>query len=261
MFPRHGSGTSSRSSSLRPSTPNRSVTGQGRPKLIRRRVDPVLQHRAVLDQVKAKAGQLALLSNPGVGKPDRRHQVAVAERRPGPGSRSCRSCRPAAPGPSPSGRRRSRPSQPSASSVSWTRRAPVIDSIDARRPARGGPPRFGGRASSASRRRVARRAGLGALPVSESRQTSTFFRLRSNPACNIEVGPPLSSLLGDSRSVSPKGALLHGSPEAATSALISRQPIRPRGYAEVYSSSAGSPGDSIFRAGSLPLRRYGDVAA
>ena len=49
-------------------------------------------------------------------------------------------------------------------------------------------------------------------PDSESRQTSTFFRLRSNPACNIEDGPPLSSLLGDSRSVSPEEALLHGSP-------------------------------------------------
>src|SRR5215207_4716333 len=34
---------------------------------------------------------------------------------------------------------------------------------------------------------------------------STFLRLRSNPACNIEDGPPLSSLLGDSRSVSPEG--------------------------------------------------------
>jgi hypothetical protein len=34
---------------------------------------------------------------------------------------------------------------------------------------------------------------------------SILFRLRSNPACNIEVGPPLSSLLGDSRSVSPEG--------------------------------------------------------
>src|SRR5688572_15541017 len=52
-------------------------------------------------------------------------------------------------------------------------------------------------------------------PDSESRQTSSFLRLRSNPACNIEHGPPLSSLLGDSRSVSPEEALLHGSPEQA----------------------------------------------
>jgi hypothetical protein len=47
----------------------------------RGRVDAVLEHRAVLDQVKAKAGELALLSDPGIGKPDRRHQVALGERR------------------------------------------------------------------------------------------------------------------------------------------------------------------------------------
>jgi hypothetical protein len=35
----------------------------------------------VLDQVQAKAGELALGANPGVGKPDRRHRVAVGERR------------------------------------------------------------------------------------------------------------------------------------------------------------------------------------
>ena len=50
-------------------------------------------------------------------------------------------------------------------------------------------------------------------PSPEGKQTSTLFRLRSNPACKIEVGPPLSSLLGNSRSVSPEGALLHGSPK------------------------------------------------
>jgi hypothetical protein len=41
-------------------------------------------------------------------------------------------------------------------------------------------------------------------PTSERRHTSTFLRLRSNPACNIEGGSPLSSLLGDSRRVSPE---------------------------------------------------------
>ena len=35
--------------------------------------------------------------------------------------------------------------------------------------------------------------------------SSFLFRLRSSPTCNIEVGPPLRSLLGDSRSVSPVG--------------------------------------------------------
>jgi hypothetical protein len=44
-------------------------------------VDAVLEHRAVLDQVKAKAGELALAADLGVGQPDRRHQVALGERR------------------------------------------------------------------------------------------------------------------------------------------------------------------------------------
>jgi hypothetical protein len=34
----------------------------------------------VLDQVKAKTSELALLADPGIRQPDRRHQVAVAER-------------------------------------------------------------------------------------------------------------------------------------------------------------------------------------
>jgi hypothetical protein len=44
-------------------------------------VDPVLERRAVLDQVQAKAGELALFSHPRVGQPDRRDQVALAQRR------------------------------------------------------------------------------------------------------------------------------------------------------------------------------------
>jgi hypothetical protein len=35
----------------------------------------------VLDQVKAKAGELALLADIGIRKPDRRYQVALGERR------------------------------------------------------------------------------------------------------------------------------------------------------------------------------------
>jgi hypothetical protein len=45
------------------------------------RVDAALECRLVLHQVEAKAGELALLSDPGVGEPDRRHQVAVREHR------------------------------------------------------------------------------------------------------------------------------------------------------------------------------------
>ncbi len=49
-----------------------------------RRVDPVLERRLVLDQVQAKAGQLALLPHPRVGQPDRWHQVPLAQRRQDP---------------------------------------------------------------------------------------------------------------------------------------------------------------------------------
>ena len=47
---------------------------------------------------------------------------------------------------------------------------------EARSPARG---------FSARRRRAGRRAGRGALPHRRAPQTSSFFRLRSNPACNM----------------------------------------------------------------------------
>jgi hypothetical protein len=76
-LPRHGSGTSSRSSNFRRSTPNRSVTGHGRPTLIRVEWIRCLSIDLVLDQVKAKAGQLAFLANMAIGKPDRRHQIAL----------------------------------------------------------------------------------------------------------------------------------------------------------------------------------------
>jgi hypothetical protein len=44
-------------------------------------VDAVLERRLVLDQVEPKAGELALLADLGIGEPDRRHQVALGERR------------------------------------------------------------------------------------------------------------------------------------------------------------------------------------
>ena len=46
-----------------------------------RRVDPVLKRRLVLDQVHPKAGKLAYLSHPRIREPDRRHEVAMRERR------------------------------------------------------------------------------------------------------------------------------------------------------------------------------------
>jgi hypothetical protein len=42
-----------------------------------RRVDVVLQRRAMADQVQPKARKLALAANAGIGQPDRRHQVAL----------------------------------------------------------------------------------------------------------------------------------------------------------------------------------------
>jgi hypothetical protein len=106
-------------------------------------------------------------------------------------------------------------SQPSCSSVSWTSLAPVIDSTTAQT---GSP-----WASSIRRASLVSESASGGIasrskcsPAPDSRHTSTFLRLRSNPACNIEAGPPLNSPLGDSRSVPPEGALLHGSPLRAS---------------------------------------------
>jgi hypothetical protein len=48
-------------------------------------VDPVLELRSVLHQVEAEAGELALAANPGIGKPDRRHQVELGEQGEDPG--------------------------------------------------------------------------------------------------------------------------------------------------------------------------------
>jgi hypothetical protein len=42
-------------------------------------VNPVLERRLVLDQVEAKAGELAFFPDPRVREPDRRHQLPVRE--------------------------------------------------------------------------------------------------------------------------------------------------------------------------------------
>ena len=85
MLPRQGSGISRRPSSSRPSTPKRSRDRAGAPEAHQRRVDPVLQLASVLDQVQAKAGELALAAHPRVRQPDRRHQVSLGEQRQDPG--------------------------------------------------------------------------------------------------------------------------------------------------------------------------------
>jgi hypothetical protein len=51
------------------------------PERDQRRVDAVLEHRAVLDQVQPEARLLALGTHARVGQPDRRHQVTVREHR------------------------------------------------------------------------------------------------------------------------------------------------------------------------------------
>jgi hypothetical protein len=57
----------------------------GHPEVDQGRVDAVLERRAMLDQVQAKAGQLTSAADPGVGEPDRRHRIAVGEQRQHPG--------------------------------------------------------------------------------------------------------------------------------------------------------------------------------
>jgi len=83
MFPRQGSGTQTREQSA--ALGSEQVGDRaGLAEVDQRRVDPALERRLVLDQVQPEAGQLALLSHPGTGKPDRRHQVALAQRRQDP---------------------------------------------------------------------------------------------------------------------------------------------------------------------------------
>ncbi len=147
------------------------------------RVDAVLERRAVLDQVQAKAGELALLTDSrsssqiaatrsrwlsvastfestlsvlqAIGaKPLTRSASAISTAQPP--ARACRGR---------SGRRSST-------------RSP-------RGRARRGPPRCGRRGSSATRGRARRRAGGGALPPRRAGRRPVSFRLRSNPACNM----------------------------------------------------------------------------
>ena len=84
MLPRQGSGRSSLARRSLPATPKRSLTGQGRPKLINAEWIRFFSWRSVLDQMKPEAGELALSANARVGQPDRRHQIALGEDREHP---------------------------------------------------------------------------------------------------------------------------------------------------------------------------------
>ncbi len=176
-------GTWSRSSSLRPSTPNRSVTGQGRPKVIRVERMRFFKADLCLTRWRRKRASSRSSRTRGTGS-----QIAGTRSRwesvartsesilsvfKASGARPLTLCASAI-----------STSQPSCSSVSWTRRAPVIDSTTAQTRS----PWI----SSIRRARVFSESTSGGTaswsrcsPPSPSRQTSSLFRLRSNPACNM----------------------------------------------------------------------------
>ena len=170
-------------------------------------MDPVLERRAVLDQVEAKAGELALLADPRIGQPDRRHQVALGEHRqhhrvdpvglagqrrqaldllgvgdldrPSPPARGCRGR---------SGRRSSTrsPRRPARAWTSSIRRASVLSESTS-----------GGTASWSR-----------CSPWSESRQTSSLLSTEIESGVQHLSGPPWCSLLGDA------GACHRGGPSS-----------------------------------------------
>ena len=175
-----------------------------------RRVDAVLQRRAMLDQVQPPSGDLALAAQLGVGS-----QIAGTRSR----NDSSASTRASilsvlhASGASPLTRCASAisTSQPylhelvvhEASAVHRLHHAPhrlVIDRDASRQPVQ----------AVAVRRR---REVIDQLAMIGDQADVNPPATQSKPTCNIEDGPPLSSLLGDSRSVSPEEALLHGSPK------------------------------------------------
>ena len=194
-LPRQGSGTSRPASSLRPSTPNRSVTGQGRPKLIRVEWIRFLSADLCLTRCRRKRASSRSSLTRGSGSQiagTRSRWLSIAST-----FESILSVLQAS-GARPLTFWASAIStvQPSCSSVSWTKRAPVIDSITAQT----------GSAWTSSIRRasvLSESASGGTAswsrcsPSSLSRQTSTLRRLRSNPACNIEAGLLWMRFVGD----------------------------------------------------------------
>src|ERR1019366_6729010 len=183
--PRHGWGGGSRSSSCLPATPNRSVTGQGCPNVIS------------VEWIRFFSVDLWLT------RCIRNRACSRRLRTPGPGSQICGT---RSRSDSTASTRASilsvlhangaRPltfcasaistSQPNRSSVSCTNRAPVIDSIT---PCTGSP-----NFSTRRARPATPSPSLGVAncatssPPSASKQTSMRLRLKSKPACNIEVG-------------------------------------------------------------------------
>ena len=93
-------------------------------------VDAVLQGRAVANEVEPEACPLALRADRRVGQPDRGHEVAAGELGEDPGVDlsvlAARGARPLTFWASAIST-----SQPASSSLSWTKRAPFIDSMAA----------------------------------------------------------------------------------------------------------------------------------
>ena len=144
------------------------------------RVDPVLQRRAVLDQVQAEARPLPLGPYLRIGQPHLRDQVAAGELGQHPGVDPVGLAR--------QRRQRLRPLRISdphipARSSSWscTKRAPFIDSITANT-ARHRPVD----APAAQPVRVGRRRARGdQLPSAAAACQSRRLRLRSSPTYNM----------------------------------------------------------------------------
>jgi hypothetical protein len=210
-FERQGSGSSRRSKRRRPSTPKRSVTGQGRPKLIR--VEWIRHLSADLCLTRWRRKRASSRSSLTLGSGSQSAGTRSLCERTARTLESISSVLQAR-GASPLTFWASAIStdQPSCSRVSWTILAPVIDSITAKT----GSPWTSSilRASLLSESTSGGTASWSRCsPSSESRQISSFLRLRSSPACNMWQG-----LLGAfgwraRLSVSPTEALLHGSPK------------------------------------------------
>ena len=125
---RQGSGTSMRASSSRPD-PEEVRDRDGMAERDERRVDAVLQGRPVAHEVEAEASPLPLGADRG-GQPDLGHQVPSGQLGEDPGidlvGLGGQRCQPLTLTASPMAT-----SQPRSSSWSWTKRAPVIDSMTA----------------------------------------------------------------------------------------------------------------------------------
>jgi hypothetical protein len=197
--PRHGCGTSSRSSSSRPATPNRSVTGQGCPKVII--VEWMRRFRLDLCLTRCSRKRACSHSHRTLGSAS---QIAGTRSRCESTARTCASI------VSVLHANGARPltfcasaidtSQPSRSKLSCTNRAPVIDSITprtARRTARSARP---GRA--AHRRRAARPSARRPHPLVDQADVEPLAtELQSS--VQHENGPPRARSSVNTRSVSP----------------------------------------------------------